>query len=400
MDQNPRNVSTDLRGVGGLAVDAVGGIVDIVESLHHTISLSSGLLEKSEQSRTRGITGLVYRNIRFINGLVGVGFDALLEPLGVMMGDKESPPAREAVLGVLNGVLGDHLVARDNPLAIPMQFRLGGNELNEQMLADAVQQGDGRVAVLVHGACMSDLQWNRKGHDHGAALARDLGYAPLYLHYNSGLHVSENGRLFADQLQTIFEQSPQPLELAIIGYSMGGLVARSACHYGKTAGQGWLNALQKLVFLGTPHHGAPLERGSNWINIVMEISPYSAPFARLGKIRSRGLTDLRYGNVSEADWRGTDRFGHTEDERIPVPLPAGVDCFAIAATTNKDSNKLGNDLVGDGLVPVNSALGRHKNSEMDLGIPESRQWIGRGMNHLDLLNNPQVYETIKGWVEG
>jgi len=398
MRRNHRNISTDLRGAGGLTIDAVSGIVDIVESLHYTISSSAGHLDAPDQSRTKGIAGMVYRNIRTVTGLVGDGIDALLAPLSSMIGDKESPPSREAVLAALNGVLGDHLVARNNPLAIPMQFRRHGKPINDHSLSEAIQQANGRLAIMVHGAFMNDLQWDRQGHDHGAALARDLGFLPLYLHYNSGLHVSENGRIFSDLLQTIIDQSPQPVELFIIGYSMGGLVARSACHYGEISGQPWLNSLQKLLFIGTPHHGTPLEKGSNWLNIFMEISPYSAPFSRLGKIRSSGLTDLRYGNVVDEDWQGRDRFEYSGDQRIPVPLPEGVHCYAIAATTSKESNKPGNDLIGDGLVPISSALGRHKKAELNLLIPESQQWVGHNMNHIDLLNHPQVYETIKVWI--
>ena len=246
---------------------------------------------------------------------------------------------------------------------------------------------------------MNDLQWNREEHDHGAALARDLGFLPLYLHYNTGLHISENGRSFSDLLETIIDQSPQPVTLFIVAHSMGGLVTRSAYHYGELSDHTWLNSLQKLIFLGTPHHGAPLERAGNWIETILEISPYSAPFSRLGKIRSAGVTDLRHGNILDEDWKGRDGFDHSGDYRTPVPLPNNVHCYTIAATTGKESSRLGDDLIGDGLVTLNSALGRHKNPNLNLLFPEAHQWIGRNMNHFDLLNHPDVYETIKNWLK-
>lgn len=398
MPRNSKNVSTDLRGVGDLTIDAISGITDIVESLHHAITSSSGTIGTPVQSRTRGVKGMVYRNIRTVTELVGNGIDALLGRLSLMLGEKDSSPGRESVLSALNGVLGDHLVARNNPLAIPMRFRRNGKPLNEQALSGAIQQSNGRLAIMVHGSCMNDLQWNRQGHGHGAALARDLGFVPVYLHYNTGLHISENGRKFSDLLQTMIDQSPQPIELFIIAHSMGGLVSRSACHYGKISGHTWLKHLRKLVFLGTPHHGAPLEKGGNFIETILEISPYSAPFSRLGKIRSCGITDLRYGNVVDEDWKGRDRFEFSEDQRIPVPLPKGVQCYSIAATRGKESNKLGDDFIGDGLVTVSSALGRHKNAELNLLFPETHQWVGRNMNHMDLLNHPEVYATIKKWL--
>ena len=399
MPRNHSNLSRDLRGVGSLTIDAITGITDIVESLHQTIAGSSGtLLGASDQYRTNGITGMVYRNIRTVTELVGGGIDTLLNRLSSMLGEQDSSPGREAVLSALNGVLGDHLVARNNPLAIPMQFRRNGKPLDKQALSEAIQQSNGRLAIMVHGSCMNDLQWNRQGHDHGAALARDLGFAPVYAHYNTGLHISENGRKLSDLLETIIDQSPKPIELFIIAHSMGGLVSRSAFHYGKTSGHTWLNHLRKLVFLGTPHHGALLEKGGNWLEIVLKISPYSAPFSRLGKIRSSGVTDMRYGNVVDDDWKGRDRFEFSGDQRIPVPLPEGVQCYSIAATTGKESNKLGDDFIGDGLVTLSSALGRHKNAELNLLFPETHQWVGRNMSHMDLLNHPEVYKTIKKWL--
>jgi len=393
------NPSSDLRGAGSLTIDAIKGITDLVESMHHTITSLGGVLGDPGQQRTTGITGMVYRNIRTVTELVGSGIDSLLDKLSLIIEEKESSPEREAVLAALNGVLGDHLVARNNPLAIPMRFRRNGKPLSEQALSEAIQQSNGRLAIMAHGTCMSDLQWNREEHDHGAALARDLGFVPLYLHYNTGLHISENGRDFSDILETIIDQSPQPVSLFIVAHSMGGLVARSACSYGKLSDHTWLNRLQKLIFLGTPHHGAPLERAGNWLESILQISPYSAPFSRLGRIRSAGVTDLRHGNILDADWKGRDRFEPSGDQRTPVPLPNNVQCYTIAATTGKEPSKLGDDIIGDGLVTLDSALGRHKNPNFNLLFPEAHQWIGRNMNHFDLLNHPDVYETIKNWLK-
>src|SRR5439155_25889866 len=140
------------------------------------------------------------------------------------------------VIAALNGVLGDHLAAQETPLAIETHWRCGGQALplSRVALAAALPQASDKHVVLVHGLCMNDLQWQREGHDHGAALARDLGYTPLYLHYNSGLHISENGRQFAQLLETLIAHWPSPVEeLVIVGHSMCGLVARSAWHYAK-----------------------------------------------------------------------------------------------------------------------------------------------------------------------
>lgn len=125
-----------------------------------------------------------------------------------------------------------------------------------------------------------------------------------------------------DLLEALLHAWPVPLsELVIIGHSMGGLVARSACHFGAVAHHDWLRRLDKLVFLGTSHHGAPLERGGNSVDMLLGISRYTAPFARLGKVRSAGITDPRHGNLVDRDWRGRDRIARSGDVRRAVPVP-------------------------------------------------------------------------------
>jgi pimeloyl-ACP methyl ester carboxylesterase len=247
---------------------------------------------------------------------------------------------------------------------------------------------------------MNDLQWSRAGHDHGAALGSDLGLTPVYLHYNSGLHVSINGHALAQQLERLVDQWPQPVQrLVLVGHSMGGLLARSAMHYGAQAGQRWRSKLSDVVFLGTPHHGAPLERAGHWVDIVLGAAPYAAPFARLGKLRSAGITDLRHGNLLDEDWVGRDRFARASDRRQHLPLPSDLRCFTAAASVGRQDGDLKDRLLGDGLVPLDSALGRHRDAARNLSFPDERQWVGYGLHHLDLLNHAEVYAQLRRWLE-
>lgn len=389
-----------MRGVSRLALDAVAGVIDIVESMHRNISGLAPIVGASHEGRTTGITGVVYTSVRGVSRLVGATLDTALAQLAALLTSSRSSPRREAVLAALNGVLGDHLVATDNPLAIAMRLRKNGSALQVQReaLAKAFPRPAARLVVLVHGLCMNDLQWRRNRHDHGAALARDLAYTPLYLHYNTGVHISSNGRQFADLLEQAIGEWPVPVdELVIIGHSMGGLLARSACYYGSRARHKWPRVLKKLIFLGTPHHGAPLERAGNWIDILVSISPYTAPFARLGKVRSAGVKDLRYGNVVDADWNnaGSER---THDARKRVPLPRTVECFAIAASVQRKDARAHARIRGDGLVPVKSALGQHDDRALALAIPDTHRAICYELNHLDLLASHDVYDRLHDWM--
>ena len=381
--------------------DATAGLADLVEAMHVRIVRIPGLGKPSPQERSGGISGLVYKTIRGVTRVVGGSIEGLLALLTPALSVDDPSPEREAIVAALNGVLGDYLAATGNPLATDMALRRDGRPLLTETsdLAARLPDARGRVMVLLHGLCMSDLQWLRAGHDHGAALARDLGFTPVYLHYNSGLHVSINGQALAHLLEQLINRWPVRVKcIVLLGHSMGGLLARSALHYGLQAGHCWPKRLRDMVFLGTPHHGAPLERAGHWIDIVLGATSYAAPFARLGKIRSAGITDLRHGNLLDEDWVGRDRFAHGPDCRQHLPLPDDVRCYVAAACIGGRGKDLKGRMFGDGLVPLDSALGRHPDPARVLAFAEDRQWVGYGMNHMDLLGRAEVYTQIRQWL--
>lgn len=387
-----------LHGSSLLAFDAVRATTDLVEAMHATIA-SLSLPLGSGRTRTRGITGGVYGAIRGVTGLLRQGVDASLRGIATLAGTESamSDPREDAALAALNGVLGDHLEATGNPLAIPMQLRRAGVPLTltREALVAALPQAGPRLLVQVHGLCMNDHQWCWKGHDHGALLEADHGYTAVQLVYNSGRHVSQNGRELAELLETLVAQWPVPVgELVLLGHSMGGLVSRSAVHYGRAEARRWTGRLTGLVFLGTPHHGAPAERIGSLVQRVIDASPYSAPIGRIATLRSAGITDLRHGNLIDADWDGHDRFDRA-DRRLAHALPVGVHCYAVAATKSPPEAAKRS---GDGLVPVASALGQHRDPARDLGFAADRQLLIHRANHWDLLCRPEVAEALGRWL--
>ena len=400
----PLRVS-DLRGLVQLATQATVGVSGIAEGVHQSVWATLGAPGGREPGRARGITGLVYSSVRGAARMVGKGVDtalAGLQPALEPARDVEESPAREAFFAALNGVMGDHLAAVDNPFAIPMTLRYRGESLNWHALP-SMPEATGKVLVLIHGLCMNDLQGHarHRGHgvDHGEALASTLGYTPVYLRYNSGLHTSQNGRELAALLERLVAHWPTPVEeLAVVAHSMGGLLIRSARHVAAEESLAWPSRLKKIVFLGTPHHGSPLERAGNWVDVVLGALPYTAPFAKLGRVRSAGITDLRHGHVLDEDWQGRDRFRRAPDRRRVVPLPEGVECFAVAATTAAERGLLADRWIGDGLVPLHSALGRHDDARRDLGLAEGSRWIAYRTGHLELLSCPEVTRRMVRWL--
>jgi pimeloyl-ACP methyl ester carboxylesterase len=262
--------------------------------MHTTVGRRAKPLGRIAPLPASGLTGLVYRTVQGGFRLAGAGVDALLGPLEHWAPQGPHAPAQEALVAVVNGVYGDYLERTSNPLALQMSLRLRGIEIDPCSPAAALQTAGSapsfRLLVLVHGLCMNDRQWCREGHDHGEALAQALGCSALNLRYNSGRPVHVNGRQFGELLKTVIAHWPVSVdELVIVGFSMGGLVARSACAQAGEHGQAWLGKLRKLVFLGTPHFGSPLERGGHALDMLLGLSPYSAPLGRAGKMRSAGI---------------------------------------------------------------------------------------------------------------
>lgn len=373
----------DLRGGVRLALDGVQEMIDRAESLHERMASVSPPVGRGRlQQPARGLSGLMYRTLRGTAGVVGGGLDlalasvqAGLQPRGRALAPRQPQPFRDATVAALNALAGDHLERTGNPLAIEMQLLVRG-------------PARPHVLLLAHGLGLDEQSWHQRSHDHGMALAAALGCTPVYLRYNSGRHVSTNGRQLAAELGRLVAGWPVAVDsLTLLGHGMGGLVLRSAAHQAQRSAMAWPALLRQMAFLGTPHHGAMLEREGQWLQAALGMSPYLAPLGRLAARRSEGIEDFAHGNLLDEDWAA----GAPRDARPALPLPVGVDCFAIAGAVSEGAS-------GDGLVPVASALGRHPVAVRDLQIPPPHHWVAQGVNHAALLRDEAVHQKLRQWL--
>jgi pimeloyl-ACP methyl ester carboxylesterase len=260
----------------------------------------------------------------------------------------------------------------------------------------------------VHGLAGSDAVWRFYAEEHygdpdttyGSLLARDLGYGPLYLRYNSGLHVSENGARLDERLDALVRAWPVPVEeIVLVGHSMGGLVVRSACHAGRRRASGWVDAVRHVVCLGTPHLGAPLEKLGNLAGWALGALDVARPLARLVNGRSAGIKDLRFGYLVDEDWRDRDPDALLEDNRHDIPFFDSAAHYFVAATLTRSPSHPLAHLLGDTLVRMPSATGRGAPAARRIPFRDEHGHHVGAMNHMRLLNHPAVYAQLRAWLE-
>ena len=380
-----------LRGLTTVAAEGTVAAADISEEItravHRTLGLRTG-----PPGRTRGLTGLVYRIVRAIARGVGVGARDDHAPQTPATGTSA------AALAALNGVVGDRLLADGNPLTTPLSFWHDGAALD---LARPAVSASPHLVLAVHGLCLDESCW-RVGQgdtavDLGRAVADAVGGVAIGVRYNSGRHISDNGAELAVAVQALVDAWPVPVEsVRVVAHSMGGLVTRSAVAQAQARGLAWPARTAGAVCLGSPHHGSPVERVGAWVHDRLHATRFTAPLARAAELRSAGITDLRWGIVREADWAARDRFELAEDLRTPLPLPPDIPFYAVAASLAPVLGTPADDTLGDGLVPVQSALGAHPDPARALVFTEARVFAGTG--HVDLLGDPDVHQQVVRWL--
>jgi pimeloyl-ACP methyl ester carboxylesterase len=400
---------SDIRAVGDLAAEASSVLTTLVRGMHAGIAgrvfHSIGPVATPTRVIHDGLTQAIYDGVD--RGLRGASRAA-----GVVAAEiwgNEADEALEtrtdsvaAAIAAVNGIYGDELTDRANPLAGAMTIRHDGKSvaLTADSLSANFPAATGRVVVSVHGWCLTERSWSRQprqGDDrrsYGERLRADLGFTPIMLRYNTGLHISVNGRTLAEILDLLHDQWPVPItELVLVGHSMGGLVARSACHYGSQQQLGWTDTVSRVVCLGSPHLGADIEKGVNAASWALAKLPETRAIAAFLNARSDGVKDLRYGACVDEDWRDADPDEFLRDRCQETPFLPHATYHFVSSTV---APPLLGMLAGDHLVRPKSAAGLGRSRRIPFA--QEHGLILTGLSHFDLLNHPLVYAKLRDWL--
>jgi pimeloyl-ACP methyl ester carboxylesterase len=403
----------EIQATGNLAADAIGGTAALARDVHLAVA-----------QRVFGALGVLGAPVRVMHdGLAhGVhvavrgGVRVLPRGAGELLARRagtDAPTLGSTVQGGLalaavNGFAGDVLADAGSPLALRMAIRLDGEDVapDPASLADAFPEASGRLAIFVHGLVETEDSWRLPPIGRGRGVRRtygerlrdELGHTPLTLRYNTGRHISDNGRELAELVEAVVESWPERVEeITLVGHSMGGLVARSACHWAGEHDMAWASLVRHVFTLGSPHLGADLEKGANVLGWALTRLPETSPFGRVVNGRSVGIKDLRYGSLAEADWKGHDPDEYLRDRCQEVPFLPDAAYYFIGATLSPDP--LGR-VLGDLLVRLPSASGRGREGTRSVPFELDNGRHLPGLTHFDLLNHPAVYDQISAWIVG
>jgi pimeloyl-ACP methyl ester carboxylesterase len=404
--------SQEITAVGELAGEAVGGFGTLVRDMHRAIA-----------GRTFRALGPLGAPVRVIHDSVATGVHAGVRASlragpragGAAIARRARPDAARLgtstgggfALAALNGAVGDILAERGNDLALKMTIRRRGEDVDVEpdAVARAFPDATPQMVVFVHGLIETDEAWHvfpLRGREpgrraYGARLRDDLGYTPVYLRYNTGRHISDSGADLSRLLEDLVAAWPVDVEeIVLVGHSMGGLVARSACHRGEADGAAWTDAVAHVFCLGSPHLGAPMEKAANAFGWTLGRLPETRPFAKLVNGRSVGIKDLRFGSCAEADWLDCDPDEFLRDRVGEMPFLPDATYYFVGATLSREENGPLGQILGDLLVRFPSASGRGRRRNIPFEIDKGMH-IG-GITHIDLLNHPSVYEQMRSWL--
>lgn len=301
----------------------------------------------------------------------------------------------DKLLPVLNGFAGHVLHENNDPRAIKMSFRFENSDItiNEMQNIYDFSKHEGKICILIHGLFGNEWMWKKKSEQSkpklGDLLEQDNNYTVLYLRYNTGLHISENGRMLSNLLEVFSEKFKSEIsEINLIGHSMGGLLIRSAGYYAGIQRQDWTQFIKKIFLIGVPNKGSYLAQTAEFMNELFKKADISKDelISSFIDIRSNGIKDLAHAYLTDEDWLNSNK---NKIKKFKVHPLSGVKYYLIAGILGK--NKIFRTYFGDGLVGSESAITNELNTTF---FTDVQRKTFKNEDHISLLSSKPVAEYI------
>jgi triacylglycerol lipase len=270
----------------------------------------------------------------------------------------ESSPVGRQVASILHALIGAELTAAGDTSCIRMALRDRAVDvpLEAGTIARTYPRAGNKLVLFLHGLAENDESWETRDQaGYADQLTSQTDWTPLLLRYNSGLPVSDNGAELAGLVSDLVAHWPVPVDsIALVGHSMGGLLARSTTVQAFAAGQDWVHKVTHVVCLGTPHLGAQLEKAVHLATNALNRVPRSVPF-RAPRHGPRPV-GLRHAHVSRDEWVGRDLTARWGEERIAIAPLAHVTYHFVAPDVDHQDSRadhvslLQHPRIGDWLV--------------------------------------------------
>jgi len=361
-----------LRAAVHLGGDAVGFVASRVEEIHRDIAaIPYATLERIPVVRgparivrgvDSGIKAVSYGAVRTIAHLASRIGGALAAPVTTRV--PLSPTVESALThvgGIAAGLVGDALLRQRSRLMPRMALHEPADPARAgNVVAESAPH---TLVVYVHGLCCSELSW--------APTDLGPGFKTLRLRYNTGLPVQANGRRLSRCLEAQLRRDAATDRLVLVGHSMGGLVIRAAVDHAGAQGKGWLGRLSGVATLGSPHRGAPLARHAASLARLAQLRREAGAIGSLLSVRSAGIRDLASGMSG----------GHAAPR---------IQWLQLAGHLGARRSGWAARLLGDGLVPVDSALAAIAGDVQQGCLPSTQ--------HMALLGRGDSGRIIAEWI--
>jgi hypothetical protein len=297
---------------------------------------------------------------------------------------------------VISSILGS---SHDNLLSfstIKLSFRLNSEDVKFEEVQSHYKELNYKKAILFVPGLFCDEKLWIKSTDEEFAMGDYLfnsGYYPLYIRYNQGAHISENGKALFDLLEEIYQKEPN-IQLSIISYSQGGLVLRSALNYAKDRKSEFFTKINKVLMISSPNGGSYIEKIGFWAGLMMQASPFwfLKILGFIGNLRSDAIKDLSHGIIREEDWKKGNQISRYTSLYYHGELD-GLDAYQAYSFLAKPDNPLGL-FFGDGIIEKPSIEALNSVYFDKFADYVKRTLVVYESNHFKIMNSEKLISFI------